>query len=136
MTYRNLWQQACEVVGALRGLGIGRTQRVAVVLPGGPEAAVAMVTVAAGSVCVPLNQGFTDDEYSRYFDELRLAALLTSRDANPASRRVAQAMGIPVIDIVPRTDQAAGSFGITGDTPLRSEHDEFAGRQGRCIYPR
>jgi acyl-CoA synthetase (AMP-forming)/AMP-acid ligase II/acyl carrier protein len=126
MTYGELWKQAREVVRALRNLGIGRTDRIAVVLPGGPEAAVAMVAVAAGSVCVPLNPGFTEDEYRRYFGELRLMALLTSADAGSASRRVAQAMGIPVIDILPRTNRGAGSFGIAGQRPPRSGHDEFA----------
>jgi acyl-coenzyme A synthetase/AMP-(fatty) acid ligase len=69
--------QTRDVVRGLRSLGLGRTDRVAMVLPEGPEAAVAMVAVAAGAVCVPLNPGFTDDEYQRYFGELRLAALLT-----------------------------------------------------------
>jgi acyl-CoA synthetase (AMP-forming)/AMP-acid ligase II/acyl carrier protein len=126
MTHGELWRQACEVVRALRSLGIGRTDRVAIVLPNGPEAAVAMVAVAAGSVCVPLNQGLTEDEYRRYLGELRLTALLTSADAAPAGRRVAQTMGTPVVDILPRTDQAAGSFGIAGQSVARSVEGEFA----------
>src|SRR5581483_10893421 len=91
-----------------------------------PEAAVAMVAAAAGSVCVPLNPGLTEDEYRRYFDELHLAALLTSAETNPAGRRVAQAVGIPVIDILPRTNRGAGSFRIAGEKPPRSGRDEFA----------
>src|SRR5579864_2979649 len=93
-TYGELWEQTREVVRTLRSFGIGRTDRVAVVLPGGPEAAVAMVAVATGSVCVPLSPGFTEDEYRRYFGQLRLAGLLTSTDANSICRRVAQVMGI------------------------------------------
>ena len=59
MTYGALLVQANHVVRGLRSIGVGRTDRVAVVLPDGPEAAVAMITVAAGAVCVPLNPGFT-----------------------------------------------------------------------------
>src|SRR5436853_6795964 len=55
MTYDALWLQTRDVVRGLRSLGVGRTDRVAVVLPDGPEAAVAMVTVAAGAVWVPVN---------------------------------------------------------------------------------
>jgi acyl-coenzyme A synthetase/AMP-(fatty) acid ligase len=62
MTYGALSLQTRDVVRGLRSLGVGRTDRVAVVLPNGPEAAVAMVAVAAGAVCVPLNPGFTYDE--------------------------------------------------------------------------
>ena len=89
MTYDALWSQTREVVRELRSLGVGRTDRIAVVLPDGPEAAVAMIALAAGAVCVPLNPGFTYDEYQRYFGELRLAALLTNAHSNSPSRRAA-----------------------------------------------
>ena len=44
------------------------------------EAAVALIAVAAGAVCVPLNPGFTAEEWRRYFDDLRVSALLTRAD--------------------------------------------------------
>jgi acyl-CoA synthetase (AMP-forming)/AMP-acid ligase II/acyl carrier protein/NRPS condensation-like uncharacterized protein len=126
MTYGALWMQANDVVRGLRSIGVGRTDRVAVVLPDGPEAAVAMITVAAGAVCVPLNPGFTDDEYRRYFAELHLAALLTRADLNSASRRVARILGIPVIDLSMRPNEGAGAFSIVGPAPKRVVDDEFA----------
>ncbi len=96
------------------------------VLPGGPEAAVAMIAVAAGAVCVPLNPGFTDDEYQRYFGELHLAALLTHAHSNSVSRRAAHALGIPVIEIVTRPHDGAGAFSIVGEAPQHAADDEFA----------
>jgi acyl-CoA synthetase (AMP-forming)/AMP-acid ligase II len=109
LTYGALWMQTRDVVRGLRSLGLGRTDRVAMVLPEGPEAAVAMVAVAAGAVCVPLNPGFTDDEYQRYFGELRLAALITCAHLNSASRRAAHSLGIPVIDVSTRPHDGAGA---------------------------
>lgn len=126
MTYNALWMQANDVVRGLRRIGVGRTDRVAVVLPDGPEAAVAMIAVAAGAVCVPLNPGFTDDEYQRYFGELHLAALLTRADLNSASRRVAHILGIPIIDLSTRPNEGAGAFSIVGQAPQRVVDDEFA----------
>jgi acyl-CoA synthetase (AMP-forming)/AMP-acid ligase II/acyl carrier protein len=126
MTYDTLWLQTRDVVRGLRSLGVGRTDRVAVVLPDGPEAAVAMVAVAAGAVCVPLNPAFTEDEYRRYFGELHLAALLTRADLNSASRRVAHILGIPVIDVSARQSEAAGAFSIVGQARERAADDEFA----------
>jgi acyl-CoA synthetase (AMP-forming)/AMP-acid ligase II/acyl carrier protein len=127
MTYGALWTQTDDVVRGLRNIGVGRTDRVAVVLPAGPEAAVAMVTVAAGAVCVPLNPGFTHDEYQRYFSELHLSALLTCVHLNSASRNVAQILGIPVIDILTRPNEAAGAFSIAGQKPQHATDDnEFA----------
>jgi acyl-CoA synthetase (AMP-forming)/AMP-acid ligase II/acyl carrier protein len=126
LTYGALWTQTRDVVGALRSLGVGRTDRVAVVLPNGPEAAVAKVVVAAGAVCAPLSPGLTEDEYQRYFGELRLAALLTSADLNSASRRVAHSMGIKVIDVSKRPNKGAGAFSIVGLASRRATDDEFA----------
>jgi acyl-CoA synthetase (AMP-forming)/AMP-acid ligase II len=125
MTYGTLWMQTREVVSALRRIGVGRTDRVAVVLPHGPEAAVAMVAVAAGAVCVPLSPGFTEDEYRRYFGELRLSALLTSGDVNSASRRVAQSMGIQIIEVSKRRSKVAGAFSV-GKASRGSVDDDFA----------
>jgi acyl-CoA synthetase (AMP-forming)/AMP-acid ligase II/acyl carrier protein len=126
MTYDALWLQTRDVVRGLRSLGVGRTDRVAVVLPDGPEAAVAMVAVAAGAVCVPLNPGFTYDEYQRYFGELHLAVLLTHAHSNSASRRAAHTLGIPVIEVVTRPHDGAGAFSIVGQAPQRAADDEFA----------
>jgi acyl-CoA synthetase (AMP-forming)/AMP-acid ligase II/acyl carrier protein len=126
LTYGALWMQTSDVVRGLRSIGVGRTNRVAVALPDGPEAAMAMVAVAAGAVCVPLNPGFTNDEYQRYFGELRLAALLTHAELNSASRRVAESLSIPVLDISTRPLEAAGAFSIVGQAPPRASEDEFA----------
>ncbi|MGL3210453.1 AMP-binding protein [Bradyrhizobium sp. BR 1433] len=126
MTYGALWTLANEVVFGLRNVGVRRTDRVAVVLPDGPEAAVAAITVAAGAVCVPLNPGFTCDEYQRYFGELQLAALLTHADLNSASRRAAQIQGVPVIDVSIRPNEGAGAFSVAGRAPQLLDDDEFA----------
>jgi acyl-CoA synthetase (AMP-forming)/AMP-acid ligase II/acyl carrier protein len=126
MTYNALWLQARDVVRGLRSLGVGRTDRVAVVLPDGPEAAVAMVAVAVGAVSVPLNPGFTYDEYRRYFDELHLAALLTHAHPDSPIRRAAHAFGIPIIEVVARRHDGAGAFSIVGQASRRAAGDEFA----------
>lgn len=120
VTYGALWAQANEAIRALRSFGIGRGDRVAVVLPNGPDAAAAVVAVAAGAVCVPMNAGFTADEWQRYFVQLRVAALLTRADMHSASRGVAHALGIPVIDLSPRPDLGPGAFSLEGPAPRRA----------------
>jgi acyl-CoA synthetase (AMP-forming)/AMP-acid ligase II len=103
MTYGALLLLTRDVVRGLRSAGVGRTDRVAVVLPNGPEAAVAMVSLAAGAVCAPLNPDLTYDEYKRYFAELRLAALLAPADPTSASHRAAHSLGIRIIEVVTRS---------------------------------
>ena len=117
MTFGALWFRTNEVVRRLRELGVGRSDRVAVVLPQGPDAAVAMIAVAAGAVCVPLNVGFTADEWQRYLGDLQVAALLTCPDVHSACRGVAHILGIPVIDLVAQRSDQIGTFSLVGPTP-------------------
>ena len=127
MTYGALWMQANDVVRGLRSLGVGRTDRVAVVLPDGPEAAVAMIAVAAGAVCVPLNPGFTDDEYQRYFGELHLAALLTRADLNSASRARRPRLGHTRHRCLAAAQtKGPARSGLSVRAPQRVVDDEFA----------
>ncbi len=57
-----LWKRTMEIVAELRRFGIAARDRVAVVLPGGADAAVATVAVACGAACVPLHPGFSSEE--------------------------------------------------------------------------
>src|SRR6516165_11813593 len=110
MTYGALWAWANDAAHRLRSVGVGQSDRVGVVLPDGPEAAVAVIGIAAGAVCVPLNPCFTADEWQRYFADLRIAVLLTRADLDSASRGVAHTLGIPVIDLLPRSGDGPGAF--------------------------
>jgi acyl-CoA synthetase (AMP-forming)/AMP-acid ligase II/acyl carrier protein len=123
MDYGALWARAEDIVRALRNAGIGRTDRVAVALPNGPDAAVTMISVAAGAVCVPLNPDFTADEWQRYFGELRLAALLTRADMDSASRAAALALDIPVLDLA--TPPGAAARRISDDDFASGADDAF-----------
>jgi acyl-CoA synthetase (AMP-forming)/AMP-acid ligase II/acyl carrier protein len=114
VTYGKLPVRVKDVVSGLRSLGIDRGDRVAVVLPNGPEAAVTVIAVATAAVCVPLNPGFTADESYRYFGDLQLAALLTLADMDSACRNVAHSLGIPVIDLSPRPSEGPGAFTLVG----------------------
>ena len=51
--------------------------RVAVMLPTGPEMAVAVLTVAANATCAPVNPAYGVEELDRYFADLRPRALIT-----------------------------------------------------------
>lgn len=114
ITYRALWVAVQTTVRALRSLGIGPSDRVAVLLRSGPETAVAMIAVAVGAVCVPVNPDLTADELQRYFRELQPTALLTRTDLDSASRAVARNLSIPVIDLIRRPEEGPGVFNLAG----------------------
>jgi acyl-CoA synthetase (AMP-forming)/AMP-acid ligase II/acyl carrier protein len=126
ITYGALWASLNDTVDRLRRVGVSRTDRVAVVLPDGPETAVAIIAVAASAVCVPLNPCFTEDEWRRYFAEIGAAALLTRADVNSTSRGVAQTLGIPVIEVWRGLRHSAGVLSIEGQKKRSTVGSEFA----------
>src|SRR5207253_1589873 len=99
---------------------INRRDRVAVVLPRGPENAVAAIAVATAAICVPFNPDLTADELQRYFGDLQIAALLTRADMNSASRGVAHTLGLPVIDWLPWLGEGARAFNLVGSATRRA----------------
>ena len=114
MTYGALWAWTNHTLRQLRKIGVGRSDRVSVVLPQGPDAAVATLGVSASAVCVPLNSSFTADESRRYFGELGIAALVTRPNVDTASRDVAGMLGIPVIDLWCSPKERSGECSVLG----------------------
>ena len=72
LSYGGLHQHIGEVGRALRAMGIGREDRVALMLPNGPEMAAAILCVASNAACAVVNPAYASDELERYFDALRL----------------------------------------------------------------
>lgn len=115
LSYAALGGSIRQLVGALRELGIGPADRIAVALPRGADSALALIAVASGCACVPVNPDLTADELQRYFSELTLTALVTLAGMNSPSRDVARALGIAVIDFVPGPlDDLGGCAFIAG----------------------
>src|SRR4051812_7702478 len=134
LSYGALRAFVTKAVRELRKLGIGPTDRVAVVLPIGAETAVAILAVATGAVCVPLNPNLTADELQRYLGDLQVAVLLTRADLDSAARGVAHLLAIPIIDLSPQPTKARSVFSPLGSatrSPVSSEltsgahHDAF-----------
>ena len=94
LSYGRLHRHIGEVGRALRAMGIGREDRLAVMLPNGPELAVAIFCVASNAACAVVNPAYAADELERYFDALRLRALVIPAGVDLPARRVALARGL------------------------------------------
>ena len=99
LTYGRLFQHIEEMERRLRAMGIGRHDRIVIVLPNGPELAVAILTVAASAACAPLNPAYGADELERYFADLQPRALIAQAGCDCPSRRVALSRGVRVIEL-------------------------------------
>jgi acyl-CoA synthetase (AMP-forming)/AMP-acid ligase II len=117
LTYGGLWRQMGSVVGELHRAGIGRNDRVAVVLKNGPELAAALVSVAAGAGCAPLNPEYRESEFDFYLADLKARALVVEDGIDSPAREVARNRGIPVLELLPESNAGAGSFTLTGVAP-------------------
>jgi oxalate---CoA ligase len=113
LTYRALGRQIDSIGAALRRAGIGAGKRVAIIVPDGPELAVAIVAVAANATSVPLNPGLTAAEFEALFKAQRLEAVILSDWAESAAREVAIRLGLCRLDAT----RSPGGF----DIALRTE---------------
>ncbi len=113
LSYRRLYRHIDDVGRVLRAKGIGRDDRLAVLMPNGPELAVAIVAVAANAACASINPAYSAEELDRYFADLRPRALIVPAGVDGSARRVAQGRGVPVFDLTP-TGEAAGLFTLAG----------------------
>jgi acyl-CoA synthetase (AMP-forming)/AMP-acid ligase II len=76
LTYAGLRKLASYVEHSLNAVGIGRNDRVALVLPNSAEMAASFVTVAACTTSAPLNPAYRADEFEFYLNDLNAQALI------------------------------------------------------------
>jgi len=88
-------------------LGIGRNDRMAIVLGNGPHMASAFVTIAAGATTAPLNPAYRADEFEFYLNDLQAKTLLVELGVDSPASAVAQKLGVQIVELCP--DQASGA---------------------------
>jgi amino acid adenylation domain-containing protein len=126
LSYGRLCRYIDEAVGTLQALGLGRHDCVALVLPQGPEMAVAFLAVATGATCAPLNPAYRANEFAFYLTDLRAKAVLVEADTDSPVRAVAQALAVPIIELAPIREAEAGLFTLTGAVSRAMRKTELA----------
>ena len=126
LPYGRLSQHIGDVVQTLQAMGLGHHDRVALVLPNGPEMAVACLAVAAGTTCVPLNPAYRAHEFDAYLTGLRARALMVQEGMHSPARAVAQARGLQIIELSPVLAAEAGMFTLAGASQPYSTPPAFA----------
>jgi len=119
LTWAALRELAYRTVDALNGMGIGRGDRVAIVLRNSPEMASAFVCLAAGVATAPLNPGYREDEFDFYLGDLQPRALVLEGGVDSPARKVAAKLSIPVVELRPEPGQGAGKFLLEAPAGLR-----------------
>jgi acyl-CoA synthetase (AMP-forming)/AMP-acid ligase II len=110
LRYGALRQLVDETAQALRAIGIRSSDRVAIVLPNGPDMASAFLAVACAATAAPLNPGYRTEEFEFFLSDLGAKALIAQAGDSSPALAVAQQLGIPVLTLQPRPTLGAGHF--------------------------
>jgi acyl-CoA synthetase (AMP-forming)/AMP-acid ligase II len=99
---------------SLNELGIGRGDRVAIVLPNGPEMAAAFLCVASAATSAPLNPTYKQDELEFYLEDLKAKALIVEAGSESPARAAGEKLGVAVMTLTPEPQAGAGAFRLSG----------------------
>lgn len=117
LTYAELAATTDRLVCSLGKHGIGRTSRLAVVLPNGLHVAVGLLAASSAAISVPLAPQATADEYRVWLQSGRITHMLTSAAASSAARDMATQLGLPVLELAHGTD----GYRVSGTTEVPAQ---------------
>jgi acyl-CoA synthetase (AMP-forming)/AMP-acid ligase II len=133
LTYGRLLRQVEQVVATLNSLGVGRGDRVAMVLPEGPELAAALVAIGAGATCAPLNPAYRASEFEWALADIRAAALVAPAGSASPAVHLARSRGIAVLELSADPGTEAGTFALAGEARPPPPRPGFAGPDDRLL---
>src|SRR2546421_2865864 len=79
VTYGELRAQVGRTADTLAGLGLGREDRVALVLPNSTEAVIGFLGAAMAATAAPLNPSYTEEEFRFYMEGTEAKARILAR---------------------------------------------------------
>ncbi len=121
LDFAGLKALAARTVETLNGLGLGRGDRIAIVLPNGPEMAASFVAVASGCSTAPLNPAYRKDELDFYLSDLNAKALIIDSGSTSPALDVARERNIPILELNTTANAPAGSFTLSGRTGIAAK---------------
>ena len=117
LTYAALRKLVANTIAAYNALGVGRNDRIGIVLANGPEMATAFIAVAAGATAAPLNPGYRADEFEFYLSDLNAKALIVAQGSDSPAVGVARKLNVPIIELIAHPELGAGSFELKAAAP-------------------
>lgn len=112
LTFDGLRTLCADTLGVLNSAGIGRGDRVVIVLPNGPEMASAFIAVACAATAAPLNPAYRAEEFEFYISDLNAKAVIVMTGDETPAIGAANKLNIPIIPLTPETDGPAGTFSL------------------------
>ena len=127
LTYVQLRRHVDTIGRQLAGQGLHASDRVAIVLPNGPEMASSFLAVASYMSAAPLNPNYKRNEYEFYLSDLKPALVIVEQGSDNPVRQAAAALNIPVAEARVKPDMSAGEFLLFDEeadtTPASTEQE-------------
>jgi acyl-CoA synthetase (AMP-forming)/AMP-acid ligase II len=98
LTYAGLLHHIDRLCSDLSRAGFNRSDRIALVLPNGPQAAIMIAAISCSVIAIPLDPRLALPEVERRLALLRPAAIILPENAPSASRTLAERGGLPIIE--------------------------------------
>jgi acyl-CoA synthetase (AMP-forming)/AMP-acid ligase II len=117
--YATLRREVHRLADQLRSAGIGASDRVAIVLPNGPEMALVFLAASVVGCAAPLNPAYREEEFHYYLTDLGVKALITP-EGEMAAAHAARPEGAMLIT----TSGSFLSLDLTAGDPAATVHDE------------
>jgi acyl-CoA synthetase (AMP-forming)/AMP-acid ligase II/thioesterase domain-containing protein/acyl carrier protein len=126
LTYKGLSNQVDVTVESLHAMGVGRNDRVAMVVPNGPEAAVAFLAVSSGAVSAPINPYLQAEEFDFLLSDLKPRAFIIQSGIDSPAINIAEKREIPIVRLSPVLEESAGVFALSSNRKDRLSAGGFA----------
>lgn len=122
ITYAELGGLMDDRADDLASAGYSGEDRLAIVLPNGPQLATTFLSVVTIATAAPLNPALTSSEFEFYLGDLDAKALIVAVDEESPSVAAAGELGIPIVRLISE-DGPAGtfSFDIRAIDPVRQQ---------------
>ena len=112
LSYEALGRLVEATQARLNEIGIGRNDRVAVVLPGGAANAAACLSISAAATCAPLNPDYTTAELEYFLSALRIRLVVTDATGSSPIREAARRLELPVLPTAIAAEGPTGAFAL------------------------
>lgn len=110
MTYAEWNAVGLAAVAALLEAGIEPTDRIALLVPNGPEAAAATVILSSFATVAPLDPGSRADELERALHLLAVTCVVVLAGSGQIARSIAARLDLAIVELVVETGASAGAF--------------------------
>jgi acyl-CoA synthetase (AMP-forming)/AMP-acid ligase II len=139
LSYEAVRRQLDGLRSELASLGVGTRDRVAIIVPNGPLAALAFLAGSTGAAAAPLNPKYRESEFEFYLTDLAPRLVLVSDDTSPAALAAAETVGATTATISgpPGALTLGGDPGaVVGAQPTPDEAGLFLHTSGTTSRPK